>query len=1014
MKKLLTLFTLLLCVCSGAWGDSFTPAEMTAKDGDILTGTTKNHVTVKTPLSTTSGKVCNTSETTVSIGSSANASWDTNYIEIKADEGYTLDTSLWIHGSINKDSGTYQIVAVFWTGDAAASFSSLLPVVLPNRNATEDNCGEVSINVPSGTRTIRLYRQIKYKETTFDASSGYTQAGSGQTAYIKSITASASSSSGVTKPSFDLAAGSSIVKNTTSAVTLTSAGNTIYYMWNASDAEYATGAALAAAAEGNESYGASPVYVTAPNATGATYLYAVAKDGKGKYSDVVKRSYTITNPSYTVTLNTNGGTINAGNVTEYVEGTGATLPSNVTKDCYTFAGWYANSELTGDEVTTISTVATGNKEYWAKWTPLYTTGTYTFENNKTVGTEPSKTVTTDVILYDAFRVDNMFFSNMSIQYEEGTYSGEGDDFKGWKIKTSGASIKLLVENDADVTFGVGNLSSGAKVSYTKQDGTPSNNNALVAKTDNVYSVKGGTIVTFVTDGASTVTLKKIEVGAPATKYDVTYKANGSDEEDVVRNVSKVDKNMFNYAGHAFTGWNTQADGNGTDYAVGADVTSDLTLFAQWISTYTVAFNLQGHGSAIDAQEVAEGGKVTEPTAPTADGWVFGGWYEESTCKNEFDFNTTINADKTLYAKWTEDVKVSAFSLSFVNTSDYKMSDGDNKNLTASEVSVTGGSASIRFWNSGKTNIVVLENSSKKIYYSTGNMNLKLVLNTPLKVGDVISFAGGDGNQIAITDTDESPNGSPNKEVTKSYSYTVKAGDHLVGKSKIYVGREGGSSTRHGAITITSAAANVTVSNLGIEGEKDYATMYYGTVAMAVPAGVKAKTYKVVDGKLTVSRTYENGSEYDVIPAGEAVVLEADVDANTPYMFSVSSTTTEPDGDNLLRGTDAAQTINAAGYKYYKLAKNNAGTKVGFYYAVEDGVSITNGAHKAYLAVPEGDEAKTFFVLGEDDETSSETTAISAVEIEIANGATLYNLAGQKVGKDYKGIIVVNGKKYVRK
>ena len=72
--------------------------------------------------------------------------------------------------------------------------------------------------------------------------------------------------------------------------------------------------------------------------------------------------------SYTVTLNTNGGTINAGDVTSYTYGTGATLPTNVTKSGFTFGGWYDNSGLTGSAVTTISTTATGNKEYWAKWT----------------------------------------------------------------------------------------------------------------------------------------------------------------------------------------------------------------------------------------------------------------------------------------------------------------------------------------------------------------------------------------------------------------------------------------------------------------------------------------------------------------------------------------------------------------------------------------------------------------------------------------------------------------------
>lgn len=76
--------------------------------------------------------------------------------------------------------------------------------------------------------------------------------------------------------------------------------------------------------------------------------------------------------SYTVTLNTNGGTINAGEVTSYTYGTGATLPTDVTKDGHTFGGWFDNSGLTGDAVTTISSTATGNKEFWAKWTTAET------------------------------------------------------------------------------------------------------------------------------------------------------------------------------------------------------------------------------------------------------------------------------------------------------------------------------------------------------------------------------------------------------------------------------------------------------------------------------------------------------------------------------------------------------------------------------------------------------------------------------------------------------------------
>ena len=84
-------------------------------------------------------------------------------------------------------------------------------------------------------------------------------------------------------------------------------------------------------------------------------------------ADVTTLTVQWTAPTYTVTLHTNGGTINSGNVTSYTYGVGATLPTDVTRTGYTFKGWYYNENLTGSPVTAISNTETGNKEYWAKW-----------------------------------------------------------------------------------------------------------------------------------------------------------------------------------------------------------------------------------------------------------------------------------------------------------------------------------------------------------------------------------------------------------------------------------------------------------------------------------------------------------------------------------------------------------------------------------------------------------------------------------------------------------------------
>ena len=53
-----------------------------------------------------------------------------------------------------------------------------------------------------------------------------------------------------------------------------------------------------------------------------------------------------------------------------------------TRTGYTFGGWYTSSSLTGTAATSISSTATGNKTYYAKWTA----NTYTVTYNKNSGT----------------------------------------------------------------------------------------------------------------------------------------------------------------------------------------------------------------------------------------------------------------------------------------------------------------------------------------------------------------------------------------------------------------------------------------------------------------------------------------------------------------------------------------------------------------------------------------------------------------------------------------------------
>ena len=68
---------------------------------------------------------------------------------------------------------------------------------------------------------------------------------------------------------------------------------------------------------------------------------------------------------WSVTLVTDGGTINSGNVTAYIEGVGAVLPTDVTRRNYIFLGWFTANNI---RVTEISAADSGDKIFYAHWT----------------------------------------------------------------------------------------------------------------------------------------------------------------------------------------------------------------------------------------------------------------------------------------------------------------------------------------------------------------------------------------------------------------------------------------------------------------------------------------------------------------------------------------------------------------------------------------------------------------------------------------------------------------------
>ncbi len=83
----------------------------------------------------------------------------------------------------------------------------------------------------------------------------------------------------------------------------------------------------------------------------------------------------------------------------------------------------------------------------------------------------------------------------------------------------------------------------------------------------------------------------------------------------------------------------------------------VTSFSRAVITHDVIFVMNGHGTAPSTQHVDDGGKASRPADPYVMGVRFDGWYQEASCENKFDFSTPIKQKTYIYAKWTQQCKI---------------------------------------------------------------------------------------------------------------------------------------------------------------------------------------------------------------------------------------------------------------------------------------------------------------------------------------------------------------------
>lgn len=231
----------------------------------------------------------------------------------------------------------------------------------------------------------------------------------------------------------------------------------------------------------------------------------------------------------------------------------------------------------------------------------------------------------------------------------------------------------------------------------------------------------------------------------------------------------------------------------------------------------------------------------------------------------------------------------------------------------------------------------------------------------------------------------------NVALAGNYAFTVDCG-------KFTNGKWAGAAS---SIVFTSTSngedlKNITVKYINTEtlttSAKGYATYSADYAVNYSELGLTAYTLTVDETNKTVTAKAFTG----VVPAGGAVLVKGD--ASKAYTLTPATT----DGDATFATALKTGATKADGTQYGFTSKS--GTPA--FAQVVSGQDIP--AKKGYIVLS-GASAAKYSICFDD-----EATGIHTIEAASAANGAMYNLAGQRVDKAYKGIVIVNGKKYLNK
>ncbi|EAD5761241.1 LPXTG cell wall anchor domain-containing protein [Listeria monocytogenes] len=363
--------------------------------------------------------------------------------------------------------------------------------------------------------------------------------------------------------------------------------------------------------------------------------------------------------TYPMTFDNDGVT-----TTETVDYDGlAEEPTTPTKAGYTFDGWYdaetggkkwdfAQDKMPANPVTLYARFTMNNYTATFNNDGTTTTQTVDYQEALTEPTEPTKDGYTFDGWYDAqtggnkwnFATNKMPANNITLyaRYSVKSYTATFDK-EGTTTTQTANYDSLLTEPAAPTkdgyTFdGWYDAETGGNKWNFATNKMPAKNVTLYAR----FTVKSYT-ATFDKDGTTTT---------QTVNYDSLIQEPTAPTKD----------------GYTFTGWyDAETGGNKWDFAANKMPAKNVTLYARFsTNAYTATFDKEG---TTTTQAVDYDSLLTEPTAPTKDGYTFDGWYDAETGGTKWNFATNKMPAKnmTLYARFSLKAYTATFNVEDTTT-----------------------------------------------------------------------------------------------------------------------------------------------------------------------------------------------------------------------------------------------------------------------------------------------------------------------------------------------------------